>query len=276
MPINTDNRRYRIGDFARYTGVTPDFLKHYEDHGLVHATHTDAGYRYYGFRQSARILEYMRLKNCGVSLKDMKSMLSAESDEALALMDERLEEVRRRMLFDAAVLEEYERFRNWYERRRSRPVEWEVREIEGRSFLPHTDGQNFIKDERIYELLKIWAAWMPVVKSGMLINPGSGSGPFQTAWGLVARTSDVRRYGLPTNSIVTEIPPCKAFIYHFAGHSNDVSMTDIANLNHPLYTQLDKLGLKPTGRICLIVDMKLSDEKGVLQNCFGRFLVPVE
>ena len=180
------------------------------------------------------------------------------------------------MLFDAAVLEEYERFRNWYERRRSRPVEWEVREIEGRSFLPHTDGQNFIKDERIYELLKSWAAWMPVVKSGMLINPGSGSGPFQTAWGLVARTSDVRRYGLPTNSIVTEIPPCKAFIYHFAGHSNDVSMTDIANLNHPLYTQLDKLGLKPTGRICLIVDMKLSDEKGVLQNCFGRFLVPVE
>ena len=53
-------------------------------------------------------------------------------------------------------------------------------------------------------------------------------------------------------------------------------MTDIANLNHPLYTQLDKLGLNPTGRICLIVDMKLSDEKGVLQNCFGRFLVPVE
>ena len=187
MSNQPDIRRYRIGDFARYMGVTPDFLKHYEEHGLVQATHTEAGYRYYDFRQSARILEYMRLKNCGVSLKDMKSMLSAESDEALALMDERLEEVRRRMLFDAAVLEEYERFRNWYERRRSRPVEWEVREIEGRSFLPHTDGQDFIKDERIYELLKSWAAWMPVVKSGMLISPSSGSGLLQTAWGLVAR-----------------------------------------------------------------------------------------
>ena len=30
MPIFKNAAQYRIGDFARFLGVTPDFLKHYE------------------------------------------------------------------------------------------------------------------------------------------------------------------------------------------------------------------------------------------------------
>ena len=31
----TDCRQYRIGDFARYLGVTAEFLKHYQESGLL-------------------------------------------------------------------------------------------------------------------------------------------------------------------------------------------------------------------------------------------------
>ena len=38
--------QYRIGDFAKYLGVTPDLLKHYEDMGIIHSSRSESGYRY--------------------------------------------------------------------------------------------------------------------------------------------------------------------------------------------------------------------------------------
>lgn len=54
---------YRIAEFAEYMGVTPDFLKHYEECGLLDVHHRENGYRYFNFDQCSRILEYMRLRN---------------------------------------------------------------------------------------------------------------------------------------------------------------------------------------------------------------------
>ena len=44
-------------------GVTPDFLKHYEECGLLDVHHRENGYRYFNFDQCSRIREYMRLRN---------------------------------------------------------------------------------------------------------------------------------------------------------------------------------------------------------------------
>lgn len=63
---------YRIGEFAEYMGVTPDFLKHYEECGLLDVHHRENGYRYFNFDQCSRILEYMRLRNYGVTVKEMR------------------------------------------------------------------------------------------------------------------------------------------------------------------------------------------------------------
>ena len=68
-------RRYRIGDYAHYMGVGRDFLKHYEKCGLLSADHHDNGYRHFGFEQSSLILECMRLRNCGYTVREMGGML---------------------------------------------------------------------------------------------------------------------------------------------------------------------------------------------------------
>lgn len=47
MKKKTDCRQYRIGDFARYLGVTAEFLKHYQESGLLDVTQRASGYRYY-------------------------------------------------------------------------------------------------------------------------------------------------------------------------------------------------------------------------------------
>lgn len=90
----TSRTNYRIGEFAEYMGVTPDFLKHYEECGLLDVHHSENGYRYFNFDQSSRILEYMRLRNYGVTVKEMRAMLMADADEALLLLDKKVEELR--------------------------------------------------------------------------------------------------------------------------------------------------------------------------------------
>ena len=42
---------YHIGEFAEYMGVTPDFLKHYEECDLLDVHHRENGYRYFNFDQ---------------------------------------------------------------------------------------------------------------------------------------------------------------------------------------------------------------------------------
>lgn len=77
-------RRYRIGDYAHYMGVGRDFLKHYEKCGLLSADHHDNGYRHFGFEQSSLILECMRLRNCGYTVREMGGMLRDLSGEEVA------------------------------------------------------------------------------------------------------------------------------------------------------------------------------------------------
>ena len=55
--------RYRIGDFARELGVTPDFLKYCEKNGFLQPEIEENGYRYFDFRQSALAIEYLKMKS---------------------------------------------------------------------------------------------------------------------------------------------------------------------------------------------------------------------
>ena len=50
-------REYRIGEFAKYLGVTPDLLKHYEDQGIIRPSRSDSGYRYYPFNTTMLLIE---------------------------------------------------------------------------------------------------------------------------------------------------------------------------------------------------------------------------
>ncbi len=268
--------QYRIGDFARHMGVTTNFLKHYEEQGLLKPNQTSSGYRYFGFHQSARILDYIRMRNCGVSLKDMRSMLSMQGSESIELMEHSLEKLRKRVEFETAVLEEHERFKAWYAERLQRPIDWEVRQIEEQYFLPHTNRQDFIIDDRIVELLQAWTSWMPIVKSGMLIDPTDDPGPLPQKWGLMVRASRAKRHGLPINSIVQTVPAGKTFIYHFAGDDRPDSIEELADRSHPMYEQMHKLGLEPAGQIFMIIDMEYCNEDSNVISTYGRFLVPVK
>lgn len=146
-------KEYRIGSFAYHLGVTQAFLKHYEEAGLIDAKQNEKGYRYYQFPQAGRVFEYMRLHSFGIQIKQMKCALAADEETAFKTIDDHADELQQKADRLQAIVDEHRRFNKWHDAMRGNETKWEVKEIEPIYFLPHTCGQDFIDDDRVYEVL---------------------------------------------------------------------------------------------------------------------------
>lgn len=71
-----------IGQFAQATGLTLKRLRHYDDTGVLHPARTDAatGYRWYAPDQVADALVLVTLRDSGVGLAEIASILRARDD----------------------------------------------------------------------------------------------------------------------------------------------------------------------------------------------------
>ena len=163
-------REYRIGEFAKYLGVTPDLLKHYEDQGIIRPSRSDSGYRYYPFNTTMLLIECIRLRNYGMTLREIRDILTAHRQDNASVnrrLSENVEHMKEEILLDEALAADYEIFLNWAEPLKSQDSDWEIRWSRPMAFLPHTDRYDFLQDPRIYEILKSWMSYIPIVKSSM-------------------------------------------------------------------------------------------------------------
>ena len=238
-------RQYRIGEYAKYLGVTPDLLKHYEDMGIIQSRRSESGYRYYPFHTTTRLIESIRLRNYGLTLREIKEILSDHSlnnEEVEALIDRHLRRLEEEVQLDEALLEESAAFRDWRQSLEDRDWDWEIRRSEERFFLPHTDRDNFLEDPRIYKILNSWMSYTPIVKSAMRVEESG-----QITWGFVVSARNLKRLGLPLNEAVEPIPARKVFYCKY--RARVLRMTEEASERerHPAFQRLRALGLESEG-----------------------------
>ena len=196
---------YRIGDYARNMGVTPDLLKHYERKGLIQSVQAENGYRYYPFNQSVPLLECMRLRNYGVTLHEMDNLLnSADVSQVRATLDHHAARMKSRVFRDTLFLEEHEKLTRWLSRMENAPF-WEILFREPMLFLPHSNGFEFLDSPDIQTLLPEWMSWMPLVKSARL-SRWMESGDATGQWGFVIAEETAEGIRLPVNKAVIRIP----------------------------------------------------------------------
>ena len=276
MPFSKHAAQYRIGDFARFLGVTPDFLKHYEEKGLLEAQHRKSGYRFFGFGETYKVVEFMRLRNYGASVRDMGRMLCTNPDDAVRALDEKAADIAKEIERQQALLEEHRRIKAWMAERRGRSFDWEVREVENCWFLPHSNGQAFLKDPRIYELIQAWFAWMPMVKSSMLVSVSDDpDAVYKCQWGLAVTQAHAERYGLPANEAVQVVRGGRAFVWNFADVGPNDQINRIAMGDHPLFEQMRVLGLRAAGPMISKLEMKLKPSDDCKWSC-GSVIVPLK
>lgn len=275
-PDPRKSKQYRIGDYARYMGVTPDFLKHYEQHNLIASTPKANGYRYYAFEQSSVLLECMRLRGYGVPLRSMDAML--HEDDAQTAMDklnERVAALERQIRLEQAIISEHRRQAAWFDRMKIVKEDWLVQDSGEMLFLPHTSQQSFLQDDRIYDILGDWLSLMPMVKSCMRIPAGAPSAaPGGHAWGLLVPASVAATFDLPINGAVLRLPPRKTYYHHFCGAAWKELDPLSAQKDGMVYRSMSRLGVAPCGDIYMALHMQT--DIGQDMKYYGYFAVPID
>lgn len=273
------SKMYRIGPFARHMGVTPDLLKHYEQFHLIESVPSESGYRYYPFSQSARLLAAVSLRGYGFSLREIDGLLGgAKPGEIRRALDAQGKNIEREILFRQAVLAEQRQFSAWLERMSDRRWDCRVEELGALCFLPHTRHWDFLSDDRIYEILKDWTDWMPVVKSCLEIplspDPFSARNRDESFWGLILPQSLAEKYAIPLNDAVKRIPGRKWLICNYM--ISPPFDPERPTLMERLQDELDRRGLAPADTIYNTLLLRTqTDHSGPSVSRLGFFLVPV-
>jgi len=258
MSQHKDKVLYRIGDYARFMGVSTDLLKHYEKLNMIHSETAGNGYRYYSFQQSAVLLECMRLQNYGLALREMHSALYESSfDEVKTLLDNRIDSMEKQLQFQQMVINEHRRISDWMEMMKGQETRIVIKESEPLYFLPQSSQRDFIQDERISALLPAWVDAMPLVKSCRLI-PDEASGQLPS-WGLAVTQSDLETLQLPLNDVVLRIDGGPFVHAHFRHQVAD----GIPQTGSPpeLMHQLRSYKLRPGCSILLFAVMRMGLER---------------
>lgn len=221
-------KRYRIGEFAQKLGVTPDFLKYCESKGIITPEVEKNGYRYYGFTQAARLLEYIKFKNQGLSAEEIRDTLHRSSyEEVIHGMPQKAQEIRRHMVFEAELLRYYEEMERLSIHFECAPV-WQLRWCEGFYFLPHSVEADFIDDKEIEKRVRIWNAYLPVVHSTYRLVRDEETGWLRSfrgnnIWGFCVEEGVAKRLSLPVDGPVVHVKP-KRMLEVF--HACDMTQRD--------------------------------------------------
>ena len=268
-------KRYRIGDFARELGVTPDFLKYCEKHGYLTPQTEPNGYRYYDFTSAAPVIEYMKLRNQGFTAREINEALRESSfGGTIARMESRREELTRHIAYEQALLRFYDEVAELRGSFREGEPLWQVRRVEGFYFLPHSWEQDFIAEDAVREKVSVWNRYLPIVASakrlprdaqGRLLAEGEGM-----YWGFSVEEGFAREVGLPTQPPALYVPPRRCLELFLIRDLQERS-TQYVQLAESI---MARNGMRPAGDVYCRVVAKLW-ESGV-RNEYSVMMVPVE
>ena len=162
-------QNYAIGDFAKKAGVSTHFLKFYEEKGILHPRVQENGYRYYDIRDASLVLECFRMKNMGLSVRQIEKGINDCTEQEVAEMLQQRENVLQSQLHEQQMhLQGLQNLR--VALRLCEQGEWSVRTVPDVWYLPHTIGKEFVQDSRICDQLPQWLDWMPVVTSAQIVR----------------------------------------------------------------------------------------------------------
>ena len=179
-PIDPVSRNYSIGDFAKKAGVSTHFLKFYEEKGILHPKVKENGYRYYDIRDASLVLECHRMKNMGLSVREIeKGINDCTPQEVGAMLARQENDLQAQLHAQQMHLLGLQNLR--VALRLCEQGEWSVRTVPDVWFLPHTLNGEFLPDDRIYDQLPQWLDWLPLVTSAQTVQMGPDGKPKEPA-----------------------------------------------------------------------------------------------
>lgn len=100
---------WKIGDIANLTGLTVRTLRFYDQIGLFSPSeHTESGHRLYNESDLSRLHQILSLKELGLSLEEIKSVLTGRQISPLEIVNLQINRVKEQIKLQQKLLEQLE------------------------------------------------------------------------------------------------------------------------------------------------------------------------
>ncbi|KEQ24234.1 MerR family transcriptional regulator [Paenibacillus tyrfis] len=100
---------WKIGDLANLTGLTVRTLRFYDQIGLFSPSeHTESGHRLYNESDLSRLHQILSLKELGLSLEEIKSVLTGGQISPLEIVNLQINRVKEQIKLQQKLLEQLE------------------------------------------------------------------------------------------------------------------------------------------------------------------------
>lgn len=211
-------KRYRIGDFARQMGVSVDFIKYYEENGLITSYQDPQNhYHYYDFSQSQCVMQIQYLRSLGYGVKEISALLkTADRRQAAFLFEKKArehEDSLQRLAYAAGQLKRYGEALEYSASRR-----WYIVQTPAFYFLPHTNDEEYIRTEAVTGQIAEWNRHVPFVYGldRWFFDPSASReaafGPMQH--GRAVEAEAARKLGLTVDPPACHFPSQRCLEYY--------------------------------------------------------------
>ncbi|MDD9270799.1 MerR family transcriptional regulator [Paenibacillus sp. GCM10023248] len=100
-------RHWKVGDLAQLTGLTVRTLRFYDQIGLFSPSdQTDSGHRLYNESDLSRLQQIVSLKELGLSLDEIKTLLTGGRISALEIVDLQMARIKEQINLQQKLLEQ--------------------------------------------------------------------------------------------------------------------------------------------------------------------------
>lgn len=262
-------KQYKIGEFSKCLGVTPDFIKYYERFDLIFPNINEGKVKTYDFNNASKVIECMRLKNQGLSVKEIRQHGMEKSFRRLnEKLGEKMEEMKKRIEFETACINNYEKMQSWIQMHEDEKNSWTVFVLPEKVFLKHTCFDEFIMDDQVHEAMESWTKWLPVVHSCRYVQLEDRHVQ-NLNWGFMVDADFLKEHNLVLNGSCKTVKSQKVFCYSCCDDEIKGLEADLEKA----FKILDQLNLEITGEIFEEIFAYTNTAENPKKNCEFYFLL---
>lgn len=271
-------KQYRIGDFAEQMGVSIDFIKYYEEKGVIHSWQDPKNrYHYYPFVQSWVVMQIQYFRSMGYNVKEIRELLhtlnAEQSYEQFGAKAQELEEHREKLNYTISQLHFLQSAL-----KRCKKGDWYITQVPAIYFLPHTNGEEYIRDAEIAKRMKQWNNQFPYV---YVLDRWFWDGEKQKyermQHGRAIEVDIARRLQLDVGAPATYVPETRCLEYYF-NYSHDTRFDQSSTLTAEKYEDVFRVIQQQNFKIAgdmFVRYITLTDQDG-RQNELDVVYVPIE
>lgn len=141
-------KKYKIGDFSKYMGVSLKTLKHYEKFGIVvPEVDEESSYRYYTYYHGGRMLRSRSFTQLGFTVKDTADLMNnMENKDIIVELDKRVAENDRELELAYLRQERLREIRDRWILFKEKANTWIISDRKACYFLKHVYNECFLED----------------------------------------------------------------------------------------------------------------------------------